>query len=150
MNELVGAFNDYIPATFSLGGLPQTVASSEPQFLVRQHTWALYTCYGLAKALEDDLQRKQETAEAVQSSLLSSLEYLQRNLKCLADLLNLDVSPIRIKVQNLSGGAEQDENSSRTSNNQVCLKTESKIKLKQNTSIAIAFLKKICRLSKHY
>lgn len=94
LNELVGAFNNLSTATFSLGGQPQPVMSSEPQTLVRQHTWALYTCYALTKALEDDLQRKQETAEAVQSSLLSALEYLQRNLKCLADLLNLDVSSL--------------------------------------------------------
>ncbi|TNV86397.1 hypothetical protein FGO68_gene6899 [Halteria grandinella] len=127
---------------YQYGGYHMNETLSMPA-LVRQHTRVQYLSFSFLRALEEDLLKTSQPLtqldqNSTQGILLNALDYLRRNLRCIAELFNLDMST----QNNSENSASMDQ--------QIASKSENKIKLRQNTSIAIAFLKKLTRLSKAY
>lgn len=94
--------------------------------------------------------------------MLNALDYIKKNLKCLHEIIDssksqknskkdLNSNPFGVGGPTSTRNATNKENyggNSNTSQKIIGSKSEKKMFIKQNIQIAIAFLKKICRLSK--
>ncbi|CDW72561.1 nli interacting factor-like phosphatase family protein [Stylonychia lemnae] len=139
--------------------------------LLRQHTRTHFVSLAFVKALDEDLTGLNRTTDNLQAIVLNALEYVKKNFKCLNDiLLNASITSNGNK-SNKNGKKDLNSNpfgvggsgavttrnsnkenygSTQNSNKNAGSKSEKKMFIKQNIQISLAFLKKICRISKTY
>ena len=140
-----------------------TSTDTSLEFLVRQHSRTHYIAFAFVRALEDEIGGQARSHENLQQILLNALDYIKKNLKCFSEIMDnqsgkqahksskkdLNSNPFGVMgpTRNSSNKENYGGNSNTTAKN-IGSKSEKKMFIKQNIQIALAFLKKICRLNK--
>lgn len=142
-------------------------------FLFRQHTRTEFISFAFIRLLGEDLTNTNpnntRSIENLQAVILNALEYVKKNFKCFGEVSqvfvdnsknhkkskkDLNTNPFGVlgapqTTRNSSNKENYGGNSNTVTKNQSS-KSEKKMFIKQNIQISLAFLKKICRLSKTY
>lgn len=148
--------------------LKSWMTDSTVLFLLRQHTRTHFISYAFMRALEDDLIVG-KSIEQLQAIILNALDYVKKNIKYFMEIVNsnnmsggklahkaskkdLNANPFGVVGSSTTRNSSNKENYGGNSNTQknASSKSEKKMFIKQNIQISLAFLKKICRLTKGY
>ena len=136
---------------------------------MRQHTRTHFISFAFIRVLEDELLNTGRANENLSAVLLNALEYVKKNFKSFSEILSSPSSQIKANKQSKkdlnsnpfgvmgapattrnSSNKENYGGNSNTQTKNANSKSEKKMFVKQNIQISLAFLKKICRLTKAY
>jgi len=133
-------------------------------FLLKQHTRTQYMAYAFMQVFESEVSGNSHSSESIQTIIINALNYIKQNFKIFSDIIQkpsnnkkapkkeLNANPFGVSgltSRNINNKENYDTHGNTQSQISSNSKSENKMFIKQNNQIALAFMKKICRVSKN-